>query len=141
MSELVRFGVSIDDDLLKNFDSLIGQKGYSSRSEAFRDMIREMMVRNAWETEDEEREHVATVTLVYNHEIRDISDKLTEIQHETHDRVVSTLHVHLTRHNCLEVLVIKGKAKEIRHIADRLIATKGVSHGTFTMTTTGEDFH
>jgi CopG family nickel-responsive transcriptional regulator len=141
MSELVRFGVSIDDALLKDFDALISQKGYSSRSEAFRDLIRDMLVRNAWETGDDEQEHVATVTLVYNHEIRDLSDKLTDIQHEAHQSVVSTLHVHLSRHDCLEVMVIKGKATEIRRMADRLIATKGVSHGTFTMTTTGEHFH
>jgi len=95
-------------------------------------------VRNSWEA-DTGAEHVGTVTLVYNHEVRELSDKLTEIQHETHEAVVSTLHIHITKHNCLEVLVIRGKADEIRRIADRLIATKGVSHGTFTMATTGEE--
>lgn len=139
MGELVRFGVSIDENLLTSFDTLIHAKGYASRSEAFRDLIRDMLVRNSWEADSEE-EHVATVTLVYNHEVRDLSDKLTEIQHETHEAVVSTLHVHLTKHNCLEVLVLRGKAAEIRRLADRLIATKGVSHGTFTMATTGENF-
>ena len=139
MGELVRFGVSVDDNLLKNFDKLIKEKGYASRSEAFRDLIRDMLVRNSWEA-DTAAEHVATVTLVYNHHVRDLSDKLTEIQHENHKAVVSTLHVHLSKHNCLEVLVLRGKAKEIRNTADRLIAAKGVSHGTFTMATTGEGF-
>jgi CopG family nickel-responsive transcriptional regulator len=96
-----------------------------------------MLVRNSWE-KDEDTQHVATVTLVYNHETRFISDKLTEIQHETHEAIVSSLHVHLTEHNCLEVLVLRGKAKMIRKIADKLIATKGISYGTFSMATTGE---
>ncbi len=139
MGELVRFGVSVEDTLLKSFDNLIQEKGYASRSEAFRDLIRDMLVRNSWEA-DTAAEHVATVTLVYNHEVRDLSDKLTEIQHQNHKAVVSTLHVHLSKHNCLEVLVLRGKAEEIRKTADRLIATKGVSHGTFSMATTGEGF-
>ena len=139
MSNLVRFGVSIDKKLLHKFDALIADKGYSSRSEAFRDMIRDVLVRNSWESE-KDKPHVATVTLVYNHETHDISDTLTEIQHETHEAVISSLHVHLSRHNCLEVIVLKGKANAIRSIADRLIATKGVNHGTFSMATTGDDF-
>jgi CopG family transcriptional regulator, nickel-responsive regulator len=139
MGELVRFGVSVENTLLKSFDNLIQEKGYASRSEAFRDLIRDMLVRNSWKA-DTAAEHVATVTLVYNHEVRDLSDKLTEIQHQNHKAVVSTLHVHLSKHSCLEVLVLRGKAEEIRKTADRLIATKGVSHGTFTMATTGEGF-
>jgi CopG family transcriptional regulator, nickel-responsive regulator len=139
MSNLVRFGVSIDKKLLRNFDSLIKTKGYTSRSEAFRDMVRDMLVRNSWESE-KEKPHVATVTLVYNHEAHDISDTLNEIQHETHEAVISSLHVHLSRHSCLEVIVLKGKADMVRKIADKLIATKGVTHGTFSMATTGDDF-
>ncbi len=140
MSELVRFGVSVDENLLKKFDKLIAQKGYKSRSEAFRDLIRDMLVRTSWEEEDLGKEQVATVTLVYDHEVRELSEKLNELQHEHHTAVISTMHVHLTKHHCLEVLVIKGDAKTIRGIGDRLIATKGVHHGAFTMTTTGEGF-
>ncbi len=138
MGKVARFGVSIDEKLLSSFDTLIEEKGYTSRSEAFRDLIRDLLVRNSWE-KDEDAQHVATVTLVYNHETRYISDKLTEIQHETHEAVVSALHVHLTEHSCLEVLVLRGKAKLIRKIADKLIATKGINYGTFSMATTGEN--
>jgi CopG family nickel-responsive transcriptional regulator len=137
MGETVRFGVSIDDKLLESFDQLIELKGYMNRSEAVRDMIRGALVELKWEAGDEET--VGTVTLVYNHHVRDLSDKLTEQQHAHHDQIISALHVHLDAHNCLEVLVVRGRARDVKKIADELIGVKGVVHGKLVMTTTGSE--
>ncbi|GFO53072.1 putative nickel-responsive regulator [Geomonas sp. Red276] len=139
MSETVRFGISMDENLLASFDKLIEQKGYANRSEAIRDLIRAAQVELDWE--EGEKEGVGTVTLVYNHHVRDLSDKLTEHQHAHHDQVVSALHVHLDPHNCLEVLVLRGKCKDVKKMADELIGVKGVKHGKLVMTTTGEGLH
>ena len=137
MSELVRFGISIDDRLLAKFDKLIEAKGYSNRSEAVRDLIRNALVEEQWANAEEEA--VGTVSLVYDHHTRELSDKLTEHQHSHHREIVSALHVHLDAHHCLEVVVLKGKAGEIRHLADELIGTKGVKHGRLMTTTTGKE--
>jgi CopG family nickel-responsive transcriptional regulator len=137
MGETIRFGMSIDDQLLEQFDRLIERKGYMNRSEAVRDLIRSALVEQKWEAGDEET--VGTVTLVYNHHVRDLSDRLTEQQHSHHDRIISALHVHLDAHNCLEVLVVRGKAREVKQIADGLIGVKGVKHGKLVMSTTGEE--
>jgi len=136
MSDLTRFGISIDDRLLKRFDDLIAEKGYVNRSEAIRDLIRGALVEDAWAREDEET--VGTVTLVYDHHTRDLADKLTEQQHSHHEAIVSALHVHLDAHHCLEVVVVKGKAKSVKRLADELIGTKGVKHGKLVTTTSGE---
>lgn len=138
MGETIRFGVSIDDGLLKSFDTLIEHKGYMNRSEAIRDLIRNALIE--LQCEDGEQEAIGTVTLVYNHHVRDLSDKLTEQQHMHHEQIVSSLHIHLDPHNCLEVLVIKGKALVIRQIANELIGVKGVVHGKLVMTAGGA-FH
>jgi len=137
VGELARFGVSIDAELLDEFDGLIDRKGYSNRSEAIRDLIRDSLVGLEWEAG--EKETVGTITIVYNHEVRELSEKLTDLQHEHFAAIVSALHVHLDAHNCLEVLVVRGKGREIKTIADALIGTKGVKHGTLSMTTTGKD--
>jgi CopG family nickel-responsive transcriptional regulator len=134
MGETVRFGISMDDKLLESFDRLIDRKGYANRSEAIRDLIRAAQVE--LEMEEDHADAIGTVTLVYNHHVRDLSDKLTEQQHSHHDQIVSALHVHLDAHNCLEVLVVRGKAGEVRRIADELIGVKGVKHGKLVMTTT-----
>ncbi|MBA3008352.1 MAG: nickel-responsive transcriptional regulator NikR [Proteobacteria bacterium] len=136
MGKTVRFGISLDEQLLFNFDQLIEQKKYTNRSEAIRDLIRTSLVENKSESTEEA---IGTVTLIYNHHVRDLSDKLTEQQHSHHDHIISSLHVHLDAHNCLEVLVVKGTAQEIRQIADELIGVKGVKHGKLVMTTTGHD--
>ncbi|MFO7605670.1 MAG: nickel-responsive transcriptional regulator NikR [Desulfurivibrionaceae bacterium] len=138
MTETVRFGVSIDDRLLANFDKLIGGKGYHNRSEAVRDLIRNALVDDKW-THSEDEEMVGTVSLVFNHHTRELSDKLTEHQHSHHRNIISALHVHLDAHHCLEVVVVKGKAGEIRRLADELIGTKGVKHGRLMTTTSGRD--
>lgn len=137
MSGLTRFGVSIDSRLIKKFDALIGRKGYATRSEAIRDMIRDSLVEQEWEAED--RETVGTITLVYNHHTRELERTLTDMQHKSFHQIVSALHVHLDAHNCLEVLVVKGMSRELRKIADRLIGTRGVKHGKLTTTTTGKE--
>jgi CopG family nickel-responsive transcriptional regulator len=137
MSELSRIGVAIDAGLLDKYDRLIAQRGYTNRSEAFRDLIRDELVEKAWESPDSQV--VGTVTLVYDHHVRLLNEKLTGIQHDFHRSILSTLHVHLDHDNCLEVLVLRGRASEVRKVADALISTKGVKHGRLTMTTSGAE--
>jgi len=137
MGNTVRFGISLDEKLLGSFDQLIEQKSYMNRSEAIRDLIRASLVEERLGSEDQEA--VGTVTLVYNHHVRDLSDKLTEHQHSHHDQIISSLHVHLDAHNCLEVLIIRGAVRDIKQIADELIGVKGVKHGKLTVTTTGKE--
>ena len=137
MSALSRIGVAIDSGLLERFDRLIGQRGYTNRSEAFRDLIRDELVQKSCESP--ESEVVGTVTLVYDHHVRMLSDKLTDMQHQHHRNILSTLHVHLDHDNCLEVIVVKGKAKNVQKVADALISTRGVKHGRLTLTTTGAE--
>jgi CopG family nickel-responsive transcriptional regulator len=137
MSELSRIGVAIDAGLLERFDRLIAGRGYTNRSEAFRDMIREELVEQSWESP--ESQVVGTVTLVYDHHARLLGEKLTGIQHEYHRSVLSTLHVHLDHDLCLEVIVIRGRAGAVRSLADALISTKGVKHGRLTLTTSGAE--
>jgi len=137
MSVLSRIGVAIDSDLLKKFDRLITQRGYTNRSEAFRDLIRDELVERTWESP--ESQVVGTITLVYNHHVRLLNEKLTDIQHDFHRSILSTLHVHLDHDNCLEVLVVKGKSAEVRKVADVLISTKGVKHGRLTLSTSGAE--
>ena len=137
MGDLSRIGVAIDSDLLAKFDELIAKRGYTNRSEAFRDLIRGELVEETWESP--ESQVVGTVTLVYNHHTRMLSEKLTDMQHDHHRQILSTLHVHLDHDNCLEVLVVKGPAKSVQDIAGRLISTKGVKHGRLTITTSGKE--
>lgn len=139
MGEITRFGISIDNSLLTSFDTMIEAKGYQNRSEAIRDLIRSSLVELKWEAGEEEM--VGTVTLVYNHHVRDLADKLTEHQHQHHHEIISALHVHLDAHNCLEVLVVRGKSTVIKQIADELIGVKGVTHGKLVMTTAHTDTH
>ncbi|MGC8605509.1 MAG: nickel-responsive transcriptional regulator NikR [Desulfomonilaceae bacterium] len=137
MPELVRFGVSIPDDLLEKFDELINEKGYTNRSEAIRDLIRDRLVEDQWSQPG--HEVVGTVTVVYNHEQSELAQKLTEIQHRTHNLIISALHIHLDAHNCLEVLVLRGESEHVRKTSELLISTRGVKHGKITMTTTGSE--
>jgi CopG family nickel-responsive transcriptional regulator len=137
MRELARIGVAIDSLLLEQFDRLIEERGYTNRSEAFRDLIREELVQKSCESPNSEV--VGTVTLVYDHHVRMLNEKLTDMQHDHHKNILSTMHVHLDHDNCLEVLVMKGKAGNVQKIADALISTKGVKHGYLTLTTTGTE--
>jgi len=135
--EIVRFGVSMEKGLLENFDRFISKKGYGNRSEAVRDLIRDFLVEEEWSIQREEM--AGTITLVYNHHTRGLSDTLTSLQHQYHHLIISTMHIHLDKDNCLEVLVVKGRADKIKMVADQLISTRGVKHGKLTISTTGKE--
>src|SRR5205823_3679297 len=126
---------AIDTELLNKFDRLIARRKYTNRSEAFRDLIRTELVETIWESP--ESHVVVTVTLVYDHHVRMLNEKLTDIQHDFHRLILSTLHVHLDHDHCLEVLVVRGKSADVRKVADTLISTKGVKHGRLTITSSG----
>jgi CopG family nickel-responsive transcriptional regulator len=127
MGELSRIGVAIETDLLSKFDRFITRQGYASRSEAFRDLIRDRLVGAA--VEAPEAPVVGTVTLIYDHHSRMLPNKLMDLQHSYHDVVIATTHAHLDHDTCLEVIVLKGVSKRVRKLADLLIGTKGVRHG------------
>ncbi len=132
MPELTRIGVAIDVDLLARFDRFIAKQGYTNRSEAFRDLIRDRLVTAALESP--ESLAVGTVTLIYDHHSRLLPEKLMNIQHDYHDVIIATTHAHLDHDTCLEVIVVKGTSRKIQQVADRLIGTKGVQHGRLVMT-------
>lgn len=132
MSELARIGVAIDADLLAKFDALNQRRGYSNRSEAFRDLIRDALIQDKASAPG--TLVTGTLTLVYDHHVRMLQERLTQMQHGHHQEIVSTLHVHLDHRHCLEVLVLRGRSADVQQIADRLIATKGVQHGRLTLT-------
>jgi CopG family nickel-responsive transcriptional regulator len=133
-----RIGVSLENDLLEPFDELIAQKGYATRSEAIRDLIRDALVQRQWSEASSREEQVAVVTLVYDHDSSSLAQKLAHIQHENHKAVVSALHVHMDEHNCLEVLVLRGRAREVLRMGEGLISTKGVKYGKVVPATTGQ---
>ena len=135
MSELVRFSVSIEKTLIDRFDAACRERGWSNRSEAIRDAIRRELVAREWEAGEEV---AGVITLLYDHHRSGVSERLTEIQHHALDAVVSTTHVHVDAHNCLEVVVVRGEAHTIERLANRLIGLKGVKHGELTGTSTGK---
>jgi len=136
MSELVRFGVSMDRDLLVTLDRIIEHRGYANRSEAIRDLIRAEQVRQTWE--GGRGPVIATLTLVYDHHVREVGQRLTNLQHDHDDLVHSTMHVHLTHRMCLEVIVMRGDPRQIERLADQLIAARGVKHGRLVATSADE---
>ena len=138
MGTTLRFGVSLDSDLLEQFDGLCGKLGYENRSEAIRDLIRNALVQNEWEGKVAD-EAAATLTIVYDHHKSDLAQKMTHLQHDHHHLIITTLHVHLDHDNCLEVLVLKGPGDEVQRMAHKLISTKGVKFGKLSLATTGEN--
>jgi CopG family nickel-responsive transcriptional regulator len=135
-----RTAISLEKDLLEKFDRLIKQKGYANRSEAIRDLIRDQLVQDEWTRENKaSTDNVAVVSLVYDHDSSSLAQKLTHIQHENHQTVVSSLHIHMDEHNCLEVLILRGRASEILKMGESLISTKGVKYGRVVPATTGRD--
>ena len=136
MPELVRFGVSIERELLAKFDRLIKGENYPNRSEAFRDLIRENLVKKEW-TEGEEV--AGAITIVYDHHRRELVNKLTDIQHDFHELIVSSQHIHMDEDNCLEIIAVKGNPKRIEKLAFKMKAAKGVKHSSLTMATTGKE--
>jgi CopG family nickel-responsive transcriptional regulator len=137
MEKVVRFSTTIAPKLLDQFDKILEEKGYANRSEGIRDLVRNFIIASEWEHEGGEA--VGSLTLLYDHDVRGVSDKLVELQHSHHANILSSMHVHLDEHNCLEVLVIKGRASEIQRISDALIAARGVKHGELVMTSTGKE--
>ena len=129
---LSRIGIALDSELLKRFDRSIARRGYTNRSEAFRDLIRDRLVTE--QTAAPDAIVVGTVTLIYDHHASGITEKLTEVQHEHHELVVSTSHAHLDHDSCLEVLIVHGKSAKVEQFADLLIGLKGVQHGRLVMT-------
>ena len=136
MSDIIRFGVSLEKELLEKFDKLIKGKKYSNRSEAIRDLIRENLVKREW---IEEKEVAGAITLVFDHHKRELLNTLTDIQHDFHTLIISSQHIHLDHDNCLEIIVVRGKPKEVRELADKLRATKGVKYGSLSIATTGKE--
>jgi len=132
MARLVRFGVSLEDGLLKDFDKYIREKEYQNRSEAIRDLIREGFVKKEW---SENKEVIGAVILVYDHHKRNLVNKLTDIQHDFHNLVISNQHIHLDHNSCLETIVVKGRAGEIEKLANKMKSTKGVKYGALTAAT------
>jgi CopG family nickel-responsive transcriptional regulator len=135
MGKLTRFSVSIESDLLERFLRTSGKRGWENRSEALRQLMREALVRDEWSGSDE---IVGTITIVYDHHKRELTDRLTNIQHDHHDAVLAATHIHLDHDNCLEMIAVKGTASDVQKIADALIGTRGVKHGKLTATTTGK---
>jgi len=135
--QIARFGVSLSRALLSRFDRMVRQKGYRNRSLAISDMIRDQLVSH--QQEMGEGEAVGTITLVYDHHRSQVQQKLTDLQHEHLETIVSTLHVHLDHHDCLEVLVVRGSVPALRRVADHLIAARGVKHGKLTLTSSGRN--
>lgn len=133
MEKVIRFGVSLEPDLLKKFDTLIEKKGYANRSEAIRDLIRKELVKT--DVEKKRGRVIGSLTIVYDHEAGDVTHKLLHLQHSRHSAVRSTMHIHLDEHNCLEVLVVEGKADEVKSMAEHLRALKGVKYGELSLFT------
>jgi len=137
ITSVTRFSVSVPPKLLTDYDRMVEEKGYDNRSLAVADMMRAQLVEHRQKTG--RGEIAGTITLVYDHHTRHVQEALTAIQHDHHEVIISTMHVHLDHYNCLEVLVVRGKAALVKKIADELIAAKGVKHGKLTVTSTGKD--
>ena len=135
MSDITRFSVSMDAELLELFLDRCRRHGYENQSEALRDLIRESLVKEEWASGEE---IVGTITLVYDHHKRELTRRLTRVQHDFHDLMLSTLHIHLDHDNCLEIIAVKGAADRVQQVADALIGTRGVKHGKLSATTTGK---
>ncbi len=137
MSDIIRFGISLKSSLLEKFDRLNEETGYKNRSEAIRDLIREKLIVEEWAAS--ESENVGVFSLVYNHQQRELNKSLNQIQHRYVDLIVSSTHIHIDHHNCLEVIILRGKSTMIKRITDELASTRGVKHGKLIMTTTGSN--
>jgi len=136
MSDIVRFGVSLEKELLEKFDKLSKEKQYPNRSEAIRDLIREELVKREWV---EGKEVAGSITLVFDHHKRELMNTLTDIQHDFYQLIISSQHVHLDHDNCLEIIVVRGKPRGVKELAEKLRATKGVKYGTLSIATTGKE--
>jgi CopG family transcriptional regulator, nickel-responsive regulator len=134
MSPLIRTGISLEQDLLERFDQIVAQKGYGSRSEAIRDLLRDHFVE---EDIVSNKVVVATITLIYDHHQPKLSEQLVSAQHDYKGQVLATTHVHLDHHNCLEVIILKGSGMDVKKFAEKLLSLKGVKHGKTVITNPG----
>jgi CopG family nickel-responsive transcriptional regulator len=126
MPDLVRFGIAMERGLLERFDALLERRGFANRSEALRDLVRHELDQDAW---DSGRQVCATITLVYDHHVRELTEHLNDLQHDFGDAIISTLHVHIDHHHCMEVIACRGRARQLREVADHLLGVKGVLSG------------
>jgi len=136
MTKLARFGVSLDKSLLNKFDALLRDRGYTNRSEAFRDLIRQELILREWK---EGGEVAGAVTIVYDHHAKELVHTITEIQHAHHVAIISTQHIHLDHDHCLEIIAVKGRPNAVRRLADQLRSTKGIKHAALSMSSTGKN--
>lgn len=133
MSDIIRFGVSIDEDLLKNFDRLIAERGYAARSEALRDLIREALIQQKIELESETNA-LGSLTLVYDHHARNLSQEMAELQHDFHQLILSVMHLHVSHDDCMEIIALRGAVSEIVKLANGLLSLKGIKNGKLFLT-------
>ncbi|MDD5772035.1 MAG: nickel-responsive transcriptional regulator NikR [bacterium] len=136
MTDLVRFGISLEKELSDKFDRLIRGKRYTNRSEAIRNLIREELVKKEWL---EDKEVAGAITLIYDHHKRELIGKIVDIQHDFQNIIISTQHIHLDHHNCLELIAIKGNPKEVQKLTDTLKSARGVKHVSLSMSSTGKE--
>ena len=132
MENIMRFGVSIEPDLLKKFDKVIRKKGYTNRSEAIRDVIRKNLIIE--KNKDPNLESIGTLTMIYDHHAGNLTNRLLDMQHDHTNEILSMTHIHIDHHNCLEVLVLKGKTGNIQKLADKIKSLKGIKHGELVIT-------
>lgn len=133
MNEITRFGVSIEQDLLENYDRLIAERGYSSRSEALRDLIRESLIQQKIEMRDD-LTALGSLTLVYDHHASNLAEEMGNLQHDFHQTILSVMHLHINHHDCLEIIALSGKVSEITELADKLLSLKGIKNGKLFLT-------
>ena len=136
MSGISRFGVSLKRELLARFDRLIKERNYTNRSEAFRDLIRQELVKKQWQRGGE---IAGAITFIYDHHQRELLNKITDVQHNLQKVIISTQHIHLDHNNCLEIIAIRGNPKVAQKLTDSLKSIKGVKHATLSMSSTGKD--
>jgi len=138
MSNLIRFGISAEEELIRSFDELSAGRGYGNRSEALRDLMRDALVQSRVKAQPDKTDVIASLTLVYDHHARELSDKMATLQHEHYGLVISVLHVHINHDDCMEVIAMQGKAGKVRLLADSLLSLKGVKHGRLFITLPGQ---
>jgi len=134
MSDLSRFSISTEDDLLQSFDQLIARQGYVNRSEAFRDLMRDALIKFKIEDSQQTGEVLGTLTLVYDHHASELSDKMNDLQHQFFNLIVSVLHVHVNHDDCMEVIVLRGEVGQVRSVSESLLTLRGVKHGKLFVT-------
>ncbi|HDP35595.1 MAG TPA: nickel-responsive transcriptional regulator NikR [Candidatus Hydrogenedentes bacterium] len=135
MADLMRVSFTIERGLYEELENLLATTQYKNRSEFIRDLVRERLVRDSWRRNEEA---VGTITMVYDHHQRDLSNTITHVQHERHDAILATTHVHLTHDLCVEMIMVRGPAEQIESLADELRSHKGVLHAAVSMSSTGK---